>query len=160
MKTLITGLAIFIVLIISVLFQTDYSRIERTELTLKNEIDEAAAGAVFMFDAEEYGDGNIVIGDAEAMEYVQHITDDKYDYVMHIFDDSLIYRQHGSNGETTQASITLPYSFTDGAGYTTEIEGPAIIVEAKIDGQFYTISSLKGIKTDIKRSSMYVIEGR
>ena len=160
MKTFITGLAIFIVLIISVFYQSDYSRIERAELTLKNEIDEAASGTVLMYDSEEYGEGNIVINDFEAMEYVQHITDDKYDYVVHIFDDSLVYRQHGSNGETTQASITLPYSFTDDAGYTTEIEGPAIIIEAKIDGQFYTISSLKGIKTDIKRSSMYVIERR
>jgi len=160
MKTFITGLAIFIVLLISALFQTDYSRVERTELKLKYEIDEAAAGAVLMFDAEEYGDGNIVIDDSEAMEYVQHIADDKYDYVVHIFDDSLIYRQHGSNGDTTSAAITFPYSFTDGSGYTTVIEGPAFIIEASIEGQFYTLSSLKDIKNDIRRSTSYVVEGR
>jgi hypothetical protein len=160
MKTFIVGLALFIVLTFSLYFQIGYSKVERTELALKNEISEAASGAVLMFDSEEYGDGNIVFDDSEAMEYVQNITGNDYKYVVHIFDDSLIHRQYGSNGEMTSSAITFPYSYTDGAGQTTEIQGPAILIEAVIDKQFYTLGDLSNLKKDVRRSALYVVEGR
>ena len=160
MKTLLTGLAIFIVLAFSVYFQNDYSRVERTELALKNDIDEAASGAVLMFDAEEFAEGNIVINDSEALEYVQHIADDQYGYILHIFDDSLTHRQYGNEGNSTSSAITFPYDFIDSTGYTTEISEPAVIIEAWVSGQLYTLDNLKDVKTEVKRSTMYVVEGR
>lgn len=162
MKPLIVGLALIIFSAYSLFYFTDYNSVERTELVLKIEIDEAASGAVLMYDAEQYGEGNIVFDDEETLKYVSHITDDKYSYIVHIFDDSLTERSYCNDGKGTSTStaITFPCDFVDGTGYRTTVDRPSIILEAKVKGEFYTLKKFKGLKDGVQRSSMYVVEGR
>lgn len=154
-------MALMIVLTLCVLYKSDYVGVEITELVLKNNLDNAAVGATMLIEEERYGDGYILFKDAEVREYVSKILDDKCDeYVIHIFDSSGKHRQYDSYGLVNEESVSFPHFYTDLSGKDISVNSSSIIIEGKIEKEFYRFSELKSKKTEVMRSTMYVVDER
>lgn len=161
MRKIIIYTAILVVLTLCVIYKSDYIGVEMTELALKNNLDNTAKGAAMLVDEESYSDGYIVFKDKDIKEYVNECLAEKCDkYVIHIFDSSGKYRKYNDKGLINEESISFPYFYTDSQGMEVNIEYPSIIIEGKIQKEFYRIPDLQNKKEVVVRSAMYVVEGR
>lgn len=160
MRKVIVYTSILVVLALGVIYKGDYVWVEITEQVLKAQLNSAVYGACLLLDEESYAEGYVVFKDSDVQEYISQTVDDKYECTVHIFDNKGTYRKYENDTFISEEEITFPHFFTTVQGDEIEIESPCIIVDGVLEDEFYRLKELKNIKTEIMRSSMYMVEGR
>lgn len=160
MKVGIVSIALFIVMTAMLVFRTDYIGVEFAEFTLKNKIEEVASVSSMYIDEERFSDGYIEFKDEEIIKLANNMLGECDEYTIIIYDDSFIKRSYDQAGGHSEAAFTFPTTFVNKKGETTEVEKAGVIIEAKTLNEFYSLQDLKGKKTDVERTTMYVVEGR
>lgn len=165
MKNFIIFIALLLVLVPYVAFMDDNGKVSIASTVMKNDVEKAAQGAIMLFDADYYKEGQYVLNDPDILTYIDNQLGEKYKYTLYMYDQSTILRSYDNYSGTTDLTLSMTIELTDGkyvmedlTGYNITIQDPSVIIVIEKEGEFYRVPLLQEKK--IYRSSMYTADTR
>ena len=165
MKNFIIFIALLLVLVPYVAFMDDNGKVSVASTVMKNDVEKAAQGAIMLFDADYYKEGQYVLNDPDILTYIEDRLGEKYKYTLYMYDQSTILRSYDNYSGTTDLTLSMTIELTDGkyvmedlTGYNITIQDPSVIIVIEKEGEFYRVPLLQEKK--IYRSSMYTADTR
>ena len=168
MKLFIVFLAIVILNISFLTFQSDLSRYLHMQGTIKAMAEECAAGAALFFKTPEYADGYLVAEADEANKHIEFMllntagttgslkmTEIWYEAVF--FDDSLISRTYRNGLLQKAIPFTFPFYYIDSQGKEVMVSAPSVVVTLNISMKDIFRLPFLEVK-EIRRSAMYELK--
>lgn len=159
MKAFLTALGIIILSFTFVLYQQDMDSMLEVAAETKYEANSLANWMALYYDTEEFGEGRMVLNDAEIMEVATtEIDASKYRYEISVIDDLGTLRYYRDGVLVSSAPATLPYLYQDSSGYQVTIVQPSVIVTLTRPGNYF--KALAPEFDEIVRTSNYSIQPR
>ena len=172
MKPLITGIALIIIILIMIIFQTDNYNYRLQSDFLKLCADEASNSALLFYDEDKFRGGQKIFNEAEGIKIIEYViksylkTDgallplkesywkDRISYTAYFFNDNLICGVYKNGIKINSFSFLYPYLYTDDELlYKKSVAEATVIVTINAGRKKYRLIFLSGPVTI--RSSGY-----
>lgn len=170
MKLFIVFLAIVLLNISFLTYQSDLSRYLHMQSTIKAIAEECGAGAALFFKTPEFADGYLVSEVDEAIKHIEFILLNVKEtagftnmteiwYEVAFFDDSLLSKTYRNGLLQRAVPFTFPFYYSDSQGKEIRIIAPSVVVTLNISTKdIFRLPFLE--VTEIRRSAMYELKSK
>ncbi len=171
MKPFIVGIAIFLIYLMLIMFQTDSNMFLRAQEDLKFQADELANTGLLFYDPIQFSEGKKVFDIAASNNAISNLIKlnlgldngyvpinsywtDPINYYTYFFDHSGRMRMYHNNVLVSDVPFTFSYLFTEPiTGYKKLVTEPTVIVTIDAGSPRFRLTFLNGIGNVVRTSA-------